>query len=380
MPEHSKYTNASDRKGERVPSEGLTVHRYPTDVGSNEYPNYILFNIIKRAGDIGNTEAKVNAARGKMHSFMSESNTSGQNRNDTSAALGKRAAKLAVAVGTAKVVKDIAKGLGDLAGAPDATTDNIFVGGVSIGAGIAAGAAFDMGGNRDRILLKTTIALHLNNKPSVSYKAQWADQDLGLLASNLNTTETFINSVTNDTSFKNITAAAEKALKGYGESAGILALKKSNETVLKEFGDFRSFFEANTGQAINPFKAQLFKNMDFRTFSFDYVFLPRDETEYESVQTIIKTFKRYMHPSYKGENVFMGYPAEFNITYFHKAGENSQNIFKLAGCALTDLKVEYGGSDFVTFKGTGGAPTEIAMSLSFLELELLTEERVMDGY
>ena len=43
-------------KNTRVNREGLEVHRYPTDVGSDEYPNYIMFNITKRTGDLGNSE------------------------------------------------------------------------------------------------------------------------------------------------------------------------------------------------------------------------------------------------------------------------------------------------------------------------------------
>ena len=43
----------SFKENTNVNREGLTIHRYPSDVGSDEYPNYIMFNIIKRAGDIG---------------------------------------------------------------------------------------------------------------------------------------------------------------------------------------------------------------------------------------------------------------------------------------------------------------------------------------
>ena len=368
----------------RVNRDGLMIHRYPTDVGSDEYPNYIMFNILKRHGDIGN---KDDIAEGPLQE-NAQVDISNQSRPDNSPALGATFGVLAAGIGnavasgkavtaTGKAWRDLipgrsraAKAAADMAGKLTA----IVVGG-AVGAATAIPAAIVFS-DRDKVLLKTTIALHLNNKPSVSYKAQWADTELGILGGAAET----LNKAMNEAGGGNLLGAAGKLLAGTGGAAAAAGLKNSAETPLKAVGDFRSFTEANTGQAINPFKAQLFKNMEFRTFSFDYVFLPRNKVEYESVQTIIKTFKQYMHPRFGQENYFMGYPAEFNIAYFHKEGANYENIFKLSSCALTDLKVEYGGADFVTFKEKAGAPTEIAMSLSFLELELLTEERVMDGY
>ena len=370
-------------KNTRVNREGLEVHRYPTDVGSDEYPNYIMFNITKRAGDIGNVEVE---AAGAAQQAAATADRSKQNRPDKSPVFGRAIAALGAGAGAGFGVKKLIDESGEAVRSAIAKTGsfgkqaNAATGFFSTFAGGAAGAAvtaaalidktFDA---RDKVLLKTTIALHLNNKPSVSYKAQWADAELGILGGAAGTFSKVKDA-------EGLGATAGALLKGAGGAAMAAGLKNAANTPLNNIGDFRSFAEANTGLAINPFKAQLFKNMEFRTFSFDYVFLPRNKEEYDSVQTIIKTFKRYMHPSFGDENYFMGYPAEFNIAYFHKEGANYENIFKLSSCALTDLKVEYGGADFVTFKGTSGAPTEIAMSLSFLELELLTDKRVMDGY
>jgi len=374
-----------------VRSEGLNVYRYPTDVGSNEYPNYIMFNIVKREGDIGNTE-RIGDAKASNALYGIAPETSKQNRSDLNTGLAGVVGTIAAAVGGFEAGSDMAKDAGKFiadkipAGGALVKAEATVAGnvaGVVVGAaaGITVGAISQ---KRDRVTLKTTIALHLNNKPSVSYKAQWADRELGIIGGAGQVFGKMKDAVSGRSGVmdnaKGLMDAAGEAFKGLGGAAATMALKKVNDTPLKAFGDVQSFFEAGTGQAINPFKAQLFKNMEFRTFSFDYVFLPRDITEYNSVQTIIKTFKRYMHPKLGDENFFLGYPAEFNITYFHKNGPNHENIFKLSSCALTDLKVEYGGADFVTFKGTKGAPTEIAMSLSFLELELLTEERIMDGY
>jgi hypothetical protein len=87
-----------------------------------------------------------------------------------------------------------------------------------------------------------------------------------------------------------------------------------------------------------------------------------------------------MHPTTGKQKFFLSYPAEFNIEYHYR--ENGRNTYlpQISSCALTNLKIEYGGSDFVTFKGTNGAPAEISLSLSFTELEVLTDERVEQGF
>jgi hypothetical protein len=52
----------------------------------------------------------------------------------------------------------------------------------------------------------------------------------------------------------------------------------------------------------------------------------------------------------------------------------------MANCALTDMAVQYGGTDFSTFRDTKGAPTEITMQLKFTELEMMTQKRMEDNY
>ena len=371
----------SFKENTNVNREGLTIHRYPSDVGSDEYPNYIMFNIIKRTGDIGNEVAD----KAQQKPFREES--SKQIRYDNNPEAGAAALSIGAGTGAAfgvgKAINETGAAVRGAVAAvsPEvarATTaaSGLFGAGVGVVVGSAVGvgaAASKTATNRDKVLLKTTIALHLNNKPSVSYKAQWADTELGILGGSGA-------ALSKAKDAGSLLAGAGSLLSDAGGAAMSAGLRNAAETPLNNLGDIRGFAESNLGQAINPFKAQLFKNMEFRTFSFDYVFLPRNQEEYDSVQKIIKTFKRYMHPNFGPPAFFMGYPAEFNIAYFHKAGANYENIFKLSSCALTDLKVEYGGADFVTFKGTNGAPTEIAWSLSFLELELLTQARVEEGY
>lgn len=119
--------------------------------------------------------------------------------------------------------------------------------------------------------------------------------------------------------------------------------------------------------------------MGFRSFSFTYKFLPKNEDEYKHAQNIIKTFKEYMHPNNMSSEMFIGYPAEFVMAFYHKDQENKE-LFKTSGCALTNLSVSYGDQDFITFQRLPGAPAEINLSLTFTELELLDRGRIQEGY
>jgi len=61
------------------------------------------------------------------------------------------------------------------------------------------------------------------------------------------------------------------------------------------------------------------------------------------------------------------------IEYFYK-DEINPHIHRFARCALTNMSVEYGGEQFVTFED--GSPVEINMSLTFQELEQMTSEGI----
>jgi hypothetical protein len=141
--------------------------------------------------------------------------------------------------------------------------------------------------------------------------------------------------------------------------------------------DFKAMASVGTGTAMNPFREQIFQNVQTRTFNFDYKFLPRSETEAQAVQRIIKMFKFHMHPELSAGGLFYIYPSEFNIVYYYKGKENP-HINKISTCVLQSMNVDYGGQQFGSFYD--GSPTEINMRLGFVELEVLTKERVNIGY
>jgi hypothetical protein len=128
----------------------------------------------------------------------------------------------------------------------------------------------------------------------------------------------------------------------------------------------------------NPFREVFFEGIDYRKFNFRYKFMPRTLSESKNVLNIITTFKQHMHPEVSRSGYFYIYPSEFEIEYCYGKQENKY-FNRIAQCALTDMSVEYGGEQFSSFNN--GAPTEINLTLSFRELELVTKNSILEkGY
>jgi len=137
------------------------------------------------------------------------------------------------------------------------------------------------------------------------------------------------------------------------------------------------------GQADNPYMEVLFDKMQLRTFTYNFTFSPKNREETEDVQKIIQLFRFHMSPELKGKNNrFLTLPSEFDIHYMYqdKAGQASENDYynKIATCVCTGCDVNYTPDGVKSFEG--GAPTKITMSLAFQETELLTKERVAEGF
>ena len=86
-----------------------------------------------------------------------------------------------------------------------------------------------------------------------------------------------------------------------------------------------------------------------------------------------------MTPEKSGTNLFLEYPAEFEIIYQYKNKENAYFTNFFNDTALVNFVVDYGsGGHYTAFQGTEGAPSEITMSLNFKELTLLHRDSIVD--
>jgi hypothetical protein len=233
----------------------------------------------------------------------------------------------------------------------------------TVGIGVAATLSPET--KRAKKRLKTAIALHVPNQLSIRYGMQWNEEDTA--------------------AFAMAAAAAQagpeimKALKGGGNNKDVTDLGKaiiSNIALSK--GPLAAASSKVLGLAANPKKEQIFKGVDYRTFSFDYQFYPRSSDEAKNVLRIIEQFKYHMHPEFKDDNNFIYvYPSEFDVFYYQGKQEN-MNLHRHTSCVLYEMNVNYTpNGSFTTF--ANGMPTQINVTLAFKELALLSKEKIKDG-
>ena len=127
----------------------------------------------------------------------------------------------------------------------------------------------------------------------------------------------------------------------------------------------------------------VFKQMKMRTFTYAFTFAPRNELERDDVQAIIKLFRFHMAPELKGgNNRYLTLPSTFDIHYMYQQDLNNANennfYSKISTCVLNDVTVDYSPEGVKSFQD--GSPTQISMTLSFEETELLTKDKSNDGF
>ena len=164
--------------------------------------------------------------------------------------------------------------------------------------------------------------------------------------------------------------AAKKAVSELSEIA--LGAEGTEQLINKAFG-----------QADNPYMEVLFDAMALRTFTYNFTFAPKNEQEAYEVQKIIQLFRFHMAPELRGgQSRFLGLPSQFDIHYMFlsKDGVASENNYynRIATCVLEGCNVNYTPDGVKSFRD--GSPTQITMELQFKETELLTKDRINEGF
>ena len=137
------------------------------------------------------------------------------------------------------------------------------------------------------------------------------------------------------------------------------------------------------GNADNPYMEVLFDSMNLRTFTYNFNFAPKSQEEAYEVQRIIQLFRFHMAPELRpGVNRYLGLPSQFDIHYMFlsKSGQTSENNFynKISTCVLQNCDVNYTPNGVKSFED--GGPTATTMTLTFKEIELLTKDKIAQGF
>jgi hypothetical protein len=170
-------------------------------------------------------------------------------------------------------------------------------------------------------------------------------------------------------------------LEGIGKELTFKAIGAAGELVGAE--GLEALSKKAFGEASNPYMEVLFDQMSLRTFTYNFQFAPRNQEEAEEVQNIIQLFRFHMAPELRPNvNRYVGLPSQFDIHYMFlsKDGVASENNYynRIATCVLTDCKVNYTPTGVKSFED--GGPVQTTMTLSFKEIELLTKDKIAQGY
>lgn len=148
-------------------------------------------------------------------------------------------------------------------------------------------------------------------------------------------------------------------------------------------GDAAGALVKRNAEARNPNLEVVFKSVPFRKFEYTFEFAPRNKIEVESVNKILKLFRYHMQPGLQGgSSSFFDVPSEFQLTYMYIDKQNSY-IPKISRCVLENMEIDQSPEGvFTTFRSDekGAFPTLTTMKLSFTETEIMTKQKVADGF
>ena len=133
---------------------------------------------------------------------------------------------------------------------------------------------------------------------------------------------------------------------------------------------------AGAGIARNPYQAVFYNNPEFRTFDYTWKLYPEDETEQETLHTIINNFRYYSSPGLAYGEVFFTYPQMFDITFAHP-----EYTFNPGPCVCTSVSTNYhpDGPLYHRLSDGSKAPVGVELKLAFQEVNILTKADIKAG-
>ena len=226
--------------------------------------------------------------------------------------------------------------------------------------------------------MKTAIALFMPASVQVQYGANYTDTEIGSMAER--------------------GANAIKAFYEGDAGKGIRTILDADKTLLENAGQFllagignipgfggaKELESMKKGRIISNRMELAFKGINKRSFQYTFKMMPRNKKESDEIKKIVHAFKFNMLPEFEGSDLkgrsFI-VPNTFDIEYMYN-GKQNQFLHKISTCVLESMDVTYGGDRYKTYTATaeGAPPQETTIALNFKEMEMITRERVEEGF
>ena len=227
--------------------------------------------------------------------------------------------------------------------------------------------------------LKGGIAMYMPASVQVTYGADYTDTDIGGITGDaLDAYNKFV-----EGNYKGASEAIFRIPEGAKDSLSNVLL--SSVGALPGMGGAKEVSEMQSGEIITDRVELAFKGIQKRGFSYTFKMIPKNEREADEIRKIVFAFKANMLPEFvagrSGRRLVV--PNTFDIQYQYM-GVSNEYLHHISTCVLENMSVTYGGDRYKTFnassKGDGAPPVETSITLQFKELELITRERVFEGF
>ena len=139
--------------------------------------------------------------------------------------------------------------------------------------------------------------------------------------------------------------------------------------------------EQTLGVAPNPNSTVTFQGPSLREFSFSWLLQPRNKTESDKVQRIVKTIKSKSLPmnDLAGTASVLKYPSLCQINFYpwdskyssNEYGWGDNSIIKIKRCFLSDVNIQYNPSNVPAFFEGSQYPVAIQLDITFKEVEYM---------
>jgi hypothetical protein len=309
---------------------GMDMHHYPSDLGSSRKGHWVTFSIgVPKKSSYSNESSSSVDSSGMMKNFL----------DSASSLIGSTAEAFI--------------------GNSDYTPLNLIGGGIT--------KAWNFISTPPAVTQVASISLYTPDTISISqnmtYSSTSLTQSMGALGQAA------------------AVASAVDANEGGGQTIQNLGMELGSAKFGGKQAQSISGIGLNTqGMALNPQMEVLFTHIEFRTFQFDFLFTPKNQTETASIRNIIQMFKMHAAPeidSASGGRYFI-VPSRFDIN-FYKDGKINTNIHKLAPSVLTTIVTDYAPQGWVTHDD--GMPVQTRLTLQFQEIEILDKNKIKEqGY
>jgi len=230
------------------------------------------------------------------------------------------------------------------------------------------------------VRLDTAIALYMPPQATYINQFNYVDTEIGSGAA---AAADAYGSIMSGAQTSEVIGSTMKRL-GEGLSEGMMKTAAGAVGAIPGLQGTREAYEAAQGAIVADRMELAFKGLNKRKFQFQFKFLPKNKREADEVRNIIFAFRANAAPEFVGGNRQgrkMRVPNTFDIQYMYDGNEN-QYLQKISTCVLENITVTYGGDRFRTFTPNeeGAPPVETQCTLEFSEMELITKERIFEGY